>query len=174
MIKKLGKAITILNVIAFTVVILIGGISIYFTRAILHNTHEIQEESKHIAIINKIHANAYRLVLAIHHFLIDSDDKYSIEVVSLISQIKTSVTKYKAMEISEKYIEKNLEIEQLNIILQNVKSLEDVTSFFKAYSETGKFDKDELIGMEQFAYELEESSIKINQIHFKKMSDWTK
>jgi signal transduction histidine kinase len=172
MIKKLGKTITVLNALAFTVVMLIGGISIYFTKEILHNTHEIQEESKHIAIINKIHTDAYRLVLAIHHFLIDSDDKYSIEVISLISQIKTRVEQYKAQEISEKYIEKNLEIEQLQIILQNIKSLEGITRFFEIYSKTGNFDADELIGMEQFAYELEEASKNINQIHFKKISDW--
>jgi len=171
MIKKLGKTITVLNAMAFTVVILIGGISIYLTKEILHNTHEIQEESKHIAIIDKIHTDSYRLVLAIHHFLIDFDDIYSIEIISLISQIRTRVEQYKTQEISEKYIEKNLEIEQIEIILQNVEGL---ISFFKIYFKTGNVDKDELIGMEQFAYELEEASKYINQIHFQKISGWIK
>jgi nitrogen fixation/metabolism regulation signal transduction histidine kinase len=172
MIKKLGKTITVLNAMAFAVVTLIGGVSIYFTREILHNAHEIQEESKHIAIIDKIHTDAYRLVLAMHQFLIVANDIYSNEVVSLISQIETSVEQYKAQESSEKYIEKNLEIAQLEIIQQNIKDLEGVTSFFEEYSKTGNYDKDELIGLEQFAYELEEATKKINQIHFKKISDW--
>jgi signal transduction histidine kinase len=172
MIKQLGKTITVLNAMAFTAVILIGGVSIYFTREILHNAHEIQEESKHIAIIDKIHTDTYRLVLAMHHFLIDFDDIYSIEAVTLVSKIKTSVEQYKAREISEQYKEKNLEIAQLEIIQQNIKDLEGVTALFEEYFKTGKFDKDELIGMEQFAYELEEAAKKINQIHFKKISEW--
>jgi signal transduction histidine kinase len=177
MLKKLGKSITIVNALAFTVVILIGGVSIYLTKDILHNAYQIQEESENIAGIDTIHADAYRLVLAIHHFLIESDELYSQEAISLINHIQTKLEAYRAHEVEEEkalfFNKKNLELALLDIMLEDVKGLRDVSSFFEAYSRTGHYDKDEIIGLEQFAYELEETSAKINQIHFSKITGWT-
>jgi len=176
MLKKLGKSITIVNALAFTVVILIGGVSIYLTKDILHNAYEIQEESENIAIIDTIHTDAYRLILAIHHFLIDSDELYSQDAISLINQVQATLENYKAHEAEEEVLfgnEENLELKLLDIMLEDVKGLRDVSSFFEAYSRTGHYDKDELIGLEQFAYELEETSTKINQIHFSKIAGRT-
>jgi len=48
MIKKLSRRITIINILAMTVVVLVGGISIFMTQEILHNGYKIEEESKHI------------------------------------------------------------------------------------------------------------------------------
>jgi len=177
MLKKLGKSITIINALAFSVVILIGGVSIYLTKDILHNAYKIQEESENIAAIDTIHADAYRLVLAIHHFLIESDELYSQDAISLINHIQTKLENYKAHELEEAnalfYNEENLELDLLDIMLEDVTNLRDVSTFFKAFSMTGHYDKDELIRFEQYAYELEETSSKINQIHFSKIADWT-
>ena len=92
MLKKLGRNITIINVIAFAIIILVGGVSIFLTKNILHNAYMIEEESEHIAIINNIHTNAYRLILAIHHFLIEADEVYSTEAVTYISGIGTKLS----------------------------------------------------------------------------------
>lgn len=172
MLKKLGRNITVFNAIAFTVVILVGWISMVFAKNILHNAYKIEEESEHISIIHNIHTDAYRLVLAMHHFLIDADEVYSQEAVSLISKIKTATENYKAIESAELYQERNLEIQLLNDILEDIRQLDGLIQFFKDYSKTGDLDRDELKGMETFAYDIEAASLKINDIHFDKIREW--
>ncbi len=172
MLKKLGRNITVFNAIAFTVVILVGGASIFLTQRILHNAYKIEEESEHISIIHGIHTDAYRLILAMHHFLIDANEIYSREAVSLISKIKTDTENYKAVEEAELYKERNLEIRLLDVILEDIRQLSDLTKFFEGYSKTGDLDRDELMGLETFAYELETSASKINDIHFDKIREW--
>jgi len=172
MLKKLGRTITIFNAIAFTVVILVGGVSMVFAKNILHNAYKTEEESAHISIIHNIHTDAYRLVLAMHHFLIDADEVYSQEAVSLISKIKRETEHYKAVEAAELYEERNQEIELLNTILEDIRQLGALTQFFEDYSKTGDLDRDELTGLETFAYDLEAAALKINEIHFDKIRSW--
>jgi signal transduction histidine kinase len=172
MLKKLGRNITVFNAIAFTVVLLVGGVSMVFAKNILHNAYKIEEESEHISIIHSIHTDAYRLVLAMHHFLIDADKIYAREAISLISQIKTETENYKAVEAAELYAERNLEIELLNSILEDIRQLGALTQFFEDYSKTSVLDRDELMGFETFAYDLEASALKINEIHFNKIRYW--
>lgn len=172
MLRKIGRNITIFNAIAFTAVILFGGASIMLTQSILHNAYKVEEESEHISLIDGIHTDAYRLVLAMHHFLIDADEVYSQEATSLISKIKTAVEGYKAVEEAELYEEKNLEVELLDAMLEDIRELNGLNRFFENYSKTGDFDKDELMGLETVAYDLEAITSKINKIHFGKITDW--
>lgn len=175
MLRKIGRNITIFNAIAFTAVILFGGASIMLTQSILHNAYKVEEESEHISLIDGIHTNAYRLVLAMHHFLIDADKMYSHEVVSLISKIETETEQYKALEEAELYEEKNLEIELLDSIIEDIRELKDgLTQFFEKYTKADIFDRDELLGLETFAYDIETATAKINRIHFDKIAEWQK
>jgi signal transduction histidine kinase len=175
MLKKLGKNITIVNAIVFTVVILVGGISIFLTQKILHNAYKIEELSEHIVIIDDIHTDAYRLVLAIHHFLIDQDEVYSQEAIRLISEIQTKVEGYKAKEEVGLYKERHKEqIELLNAILKDVREAKSIIKIFEEFSKTGKFDRDELIGHEEFVYHMESATIEINKIHVGKIAEWGK
>lgn len=173
MLKILGRAVPISKAIAFVVVILIGIVSIFLTNNILHNSYNIQEESEHIAIIDNIHSDTYRLVLAIHHFLIEPDVMYSDEAIRLIRDIRKAVEKYRAEELTETYEEKNIEIDLLDVILTDIAGLEAAADLFENFSKTGKYDKDILMGLEDFAYELEETAEKINHVHFGKIKDWS-
>jgi signal transduction histidine kinase len=165
MLKKLGKSITIANAVAFVVVILVGGVSIFLTKSILRNAYDIEEVSKDIITIDNIHASAYRLVLSIHHFLIDPDDLYSEESINAISAIKAELETYKAKEAGDADGGNNLEIKYLDTMLDDVRELGEVKKYFENYLKTGIFDRDTLIGLEEFAYELENAADKINDIH---------
>ena len=107
MLKKLGKSITIANALAFTIVILVGGISIFLTKDILHNAYKIEELSRDIITIDDIHADAYRLVLSMHHFLIEPDELYSDEFIRTIAVLMNDVEAYKAEEVKEMSEDKN-------------------------------------------------------------------
>jgi signal transduction histidine kinase len=169
MLKKLGRSITIANAIAFVVVVLVGGVSIFLTSNILHSAYKIEELSKDIIEIDDIHSEAYRLVLSIHHFIIDPDKLYSDESLEAISALKETVESYKAEEVNESRGDENYEIKYLDIMLGDIKDLGTVQQYFEEFSRTGTFDRDKLLGLEEFAYALENTADKINKIHTDKI-----
>lgn len=171
--KELGKTITVVNAIVFAVIILVGAVSLYLTQNILHNGYKIKETSEHIPKVDKIYADAYRLVLALHHFLIDPDELYSREVISKISEIETETKKYKAQEIKETYRESKKEIKLLDAILEDIDGLKyNLPAVFEEFARTGKFDKERIEELEEFAYHIEATVKEINSIHFVKITEW--
>lgn len=169
MLKKLGKSITIVNAIAFIVVILVGGVSIYLTQNILHNAYKMRDLSQDIITIDNIHSDAYRLVLSLHHFLIDPDELYSEESVRTINSLEKNIEAYRAYEADES--DGNAEIKYLDIMLEDIKALVIVKKFFEDFSKTGTYDREKLVSLEEFAYELEDTSDKINKIHTDKINN---
>lgn len=173
MLKKLGKSITIANAIAFTVVIIVGGISIYLTKNILHNTYKIEKLSQDILTVDSIHSDAYRLVLSMHHFLIEQDRLYSQESIEVISKLTKKVEDYKDDEFKELDEGENLEVGLLDTILKDVAGLKSIHKIMEEFSRTGNFNRDELIAFEEYAYSIEANTAKINKIHLDKINNWT-
>jgi nitrogen fixation/metabolism regulation signal transduction histidine kinase len=174
MLKKLGKTITIANAVAFLIVIMVGGVSIYFTKDILQNAYAIEGLSKDILTIDSIHSDAYRLILSIHHFLIDPDELYAEESIETIAALKRKVENYKRGEIAARDGDaEHFEIVYLDTMLQDINGLNKVKEFFDDFSVKGEFDKDRLVELEEFAYELEDTSDKINKIHTDMISQLT-
>ena len=87
MFTKLNNNILIAFVIFVTVVLVVGGISVYSARDILNNTSSVEEESKHIMIVDQIHASVYRLILTMHHFIIVPEVKYFEDANNLLQNI---------------------------------------------------------------------------------------
>ncbi len=172
MLKKLGKSITVVNALAFAVVILVGGVSIYLTKDILHNAYKIEDLSRDILKVNNIHSDAYRLIISIHHFLIEQDTDHSIDAIKLINDISAKVNQYKEDELHELVKGENRELELLDIIIEDTKGLSAVTELMEEYAKTGQYDRNELIGLEEYVYELEETIKEINKIHLDKIQLW--
>lgn len=173
MLRKLGRNITIINTIALFGVVLVGGVSLFLAQNILHNAYKVEGISKDIVMVDSIHTDAYRLVLSIHHFLIDPDEVYSKEALELISKIKKKVEDYKSTELKELHDRgKNLEIELLDVILKDIRELKDVTQFFEEFLRTKTFEKERLEGLEEIVYELENATRKINEVHLDKIAQW--
>ena len=172
MIKNLGRNITIINTIALFGVVLVGGVSLFLAQNILHNAYKVEGISKDIVTIDSIHTDTYRLVLSIHHFLIDPDEVYSKEALESISKIKKKVEDYRSAELKELHEGKNLEIDLLDVILKDIRELKDVTQFFEEFLRTKTFKKERLEGLEEIVYELENTTRKINEVHFDKIAQW--
>ncbi|KPK02715.1 MAG: hypothetical protein AMK71_01360 [Nitrospira bacterium SG8_35_4] len=165
MLKKLGRSITIANAVAFVIVVLVGGVSIFLTKNILRSAYKIEKLSKDIIEIDDIHSEAYRLVLSMHHFLIDPDDLYSEEALEAIATLRSTVENYRADEVEESPGDENYEIIYLDTMLGDIKGLGMVQQYFEEFLKTGIFDRDKLIELETFAYKLENTADKINKIH---------
>ncbi|MBI4687622.1 MAG: HAMP domain-containing protein [Nitrospirae bacterium] len=170
--KKLGKHIIIANIIIFIVIMSVGGVSIFLSWNIQHNGYKIKEISEHIVIVDEIHINAYRLVLFMHHALIDPSPIYSREIIALISSIEAMTKKYKAEEESELYSasEATTQVGLVDLILKDIDGLKELPSVFGEFTKTGKLDKDKVIGLEEYAYHIESISKDINKIHFVKIA----
>jgi len=171
MLKKLGKSITVVNAIAFTTVILVGGVSIYLTKDILHNAYKVEDLSKDIVEVDSMHSAAYRLIVSMHHLLIEQDHLYSREAVDVISELKKKVEEYKKHELSAIAGGKNPELEHLDRVLDDVEGLELINEFMKDFMKTGNFDRDTLIGLEEYAYGIEQSTDRINKVHLSRIND---
>lgn len=173
MLKKIGRTITIVNAMAFVVVILVGGISIFFTKDILHSAYKIQELSEDIIVTNSIHSDIYRLVLNIHHLLLMEDDITSLEVIPLLENIKKKVEDYRDHELKEELSGTNMELRHLDEMLVNIEKLFVIKEIGLIFSETGQFEKDRLFDLEEYAYNIEEIAEDINKIHINKISRLT-
>ncbi|MCK5503950.1 MAG: hypothetical protein KAJ10_02245, partial [Thermodesulfovibrionia bacterium] len=170
--KQLGKNITLVNTIAFIVVILVGAGSIFLAKDILHNVYKSKEISGDIMIVDSIHSDSFQFLLAMHHFLIDPDEAYAEKAMELLAKMEKDVNNYIAHEEAEKYKERLLELELLNKIQSDIKEQKDIFKLFKEYSETGAFDKDTFQGLEEFGYAIEYNIAEINRIHFTKIKQW--
>lgn len=170
MLRKLGKSITIVNAAAFTVVILIGGISIYLTQQILRSAYKTKGISEDIIAIDSIHADTYHLIRNLHHFLLEEDDFSSQEAMTLINKLRSTIEEYKAHELHEETGKEKDEVNQLDIMLDDIRNLEKVKTLVEEFKAKGTYDSDTLIGLEQHAYEIEETSNLINRIHMIKIN----
>ena len=98
MLKRLDRNITIANLIAFTVAIMVGGTSLFLAKNILHNAYKIEQESRNIIFVDSIHTDSYQLVLDLHHFLLKHDSVSLQGAVTLLSRIKEKIEEYKAVK----------------------------------------------------------------------------
>jgi len=172
MLKKIGKGITIVNASAFAAVILFGGISMFFTYDILQNAQEIQELNEDVIMIDSIHSDIYKLVLDMHHLLLEEDEFTSNDVIELLDSIKNNVLSYISHEHKEKLSGTNRELVILDEMMINIEKLYSVKTIIDKFSASGKFDKDELFLLEEYAYNIEELAGDINVIHVNKMNRW--
>jgi signal transduction histidine kinase len=170
MLKTLGKSITIVNAIAFTIVVLVGGVSIYLTKDILHNAYKVEELSKDIVEVDSMHSDAYRLILSMHRLLIEQDKRHSKEAIDVISELKKKVKQYKSHELKELSGDKNAEIALVDRILEDVKGLEVINGFMNEFLETGHFDRDALIELEKYAYGIEGNTDRVNKVHLSRIN----
>ena len=168
MLKKLGKNITLINTVAFIMVIVVGGGSIFLAKDILHNVYKSKEMSEHIMAVDVFHADSFQFLLAIHHFLIDPDEVYAEKAVRLLKKLEQEITHYKDLEECE-YEGPSPELELLNKIYKDIQGQKQIFKLFKDYAHTGTFDRDAFQSLEEFGYAIEDNISLINRIHFAKI-----
>ncbi len=171
MFTKLDNNILIAFVLFIASVLVVGGVSVYSARVILSNTGGIEEESKHIMLVDKIHTSVYRLILTIHHFIIVHKVKYFEDANSLLQNIEKEVDRYISIEMEEAYPEKGVEIVLLTEVKDNLRNIKtNLDWVVKEFAETGRIDDRKLIDLENFAYGIELKVAEINRIHFNQTS----
>jgi nitrogen fixation/metabolism regulation signal transduction histidine kinase len=172
MLKKLGKNITLINTVAFIMVIIVGGGSIFLAQDILHNVKNSKEMSEHIMAVDVIHADSFQFLLAIHHFLIDPDEVYAEKAVRLLKKLDQEVLQYREAEEDDEHKGPDAELELLDKIYKDIQDQKQILELFKEYAHKGTFDKDTFMSLEEFAYAIEDNISLMNRIHFAKIKKW--
>ncbi len=165
MTRKLGINIIIAFIVVLSGVITVGSASILMVKDILQNIDYIEEESRHVDIIDNIHNKIQNLIFSVHHFIIEPDESYSKTAINMIGDIEKEIEKYIKIEEAEGYKESRDELKILNTIKDNIKGIKDIADV----SSTSSFDKNKLIDLERlkrFGYNIEFSINRINMIHF--------
>ncbi len=175
MFTKLGSNIIVAFVLVLAAVLAVGGISMFSANAIMDNTHHIEEESKHIRIIDGIHASVYRLILSIHHFIIVHNPEYFEDANRLLKEIERKVEEYIKIEEAETYPEKEIEIRLLKEIRDNIGKIRGHSGWLvEEFSKTRRINDRKLIDLENFAYNIESKVAEINKVHFDQISNRVK
>ncbi|PKL51906.1 MAG: hypothetical protein CVV37_03965 [Nitrospira bacterium HGW-Nitrospira-1] len=172
--KSLGTYMLIFFLAAFSGVIAIGGQSIYMVHRILQKTYSIEEESKNVAFVSQIHNKTYNLVLAIHHFIIDSDEKYAGRATALLTEIENDLQKYiqyeEAEEESGNSESSREELRLLRLLGDNLRGIRGIVPVFEDFARKKTGDVQRLIYLEKYAYNIETLTLEINKLHFEKIT----
>ncbi len=174
MLNKLGRIITVSNLTALIVVVLVGGASIFLTRHIFQNTNKTKEISERIVMLESIHADSFHYLLAIHNFMIEPGKVYARQAIYLLVTLEGDVKKYISLTGESTTGDQEAETALLHSILGKIQKSKGVTAVFEKNYSTGPVDKSEFNGLEKFAGGIEADIAEINRINFRKISEMEK
>ncbi len=174
MFKKLGKIITILNVIGFVLVMLVGGTSIFFAKQILDNGYKIEHIGLEINEVDNVRTDALRLIHHIHTFFITQDPAHSTHANKTVASIRKQVRDYWRHNHDNHRIKSQKESRLFGTISENVEGLVLVNNIIEEFTMAGILDRDKLRQLEGLIYEIEDTAITINKMHLNQIAEWEK
>ena len=164
--KSLRTFMLAFSLASFSGVISVGGYSIYMVHRIVKETSSIKEVSKSIFTVDNMHNKSYNLVLAIHHFIIDRDNKYSRRAINLLNDMESDTINYIKHEESSSDAESREEVRLVRLIQDNLGEIRrNVIPLFDDVSRNKTRDVREIIALEKYAYNIEKLTNEINKIH---------
>ena len=172
MFKKLGKIITILNIIGFALVILVGGTSIFLSQSILNNGYKIEHIGLEINEIDNIRTDSLRLLHHIHTFFLSQNSIHSSHANMTVANIRKQVYDYRDHAHSNHRVKSRKEVRLFSIILEDIEKLAIVNRILEEFSLAGILDREKLNQLEKLIYEIEATAIMINKTHLNQIAEW--
>ena len=170
--KSLRTFMLAFSLVSFSGVISVGGYSIYMVHRIVKETSSLKEVSKSIFTIDNMHNKSYNLVLAIHHFIINRDDKYSRRAINLLNDMESDTINYIKHEESSSDAGSIEEVRLVRLIQDNLGEIKrNVIPLFDDVSRNKTGDVRKIIALEKYAYNIEKLTNEINKIHLVGISD---
>jgi signal transduction histidine kinase len=172
MFKKLGKIITILNIIGFILVMIVGGTSIFLAKKILNNGYKIEHIGLEINEIDNVRTDALRILHHIHTFFITQDSIHSNHANKTVASIRKQMYDYNDHNHDNHRVKANKELRLFNVIRENIEGLIVVSKILEEFSLAGILDRDKLRQLEELIYEIESNAITINKMHLNQIAEW--
>lgn len=155
---------------SFICVISVGGYSIYMVHRIVEETHLINGVSKSIFTIDNMHNKSYNLVISIHHFIINRDDKYSRRAIGLLNDMERDAREYIKHEELSSDMGSREEIRIVRQIQDNLREIKSIVPLLDDVTRNKTRDVKKIIALEKYAYNIEKLTNEINEIHLADIS----
>lgn len=169
--KSLRTFMLAFSLVSFSGVISVGGYSIYMVHRIVKETSSIKEVSKSIFTVDNMHNKSYNLVLAIHHFIIDRDNKYSRRAINLLSEMESDTINYIKREELSTDAGSREEVRLVRLIQDNLREIKNIIPLFEDVSRNKTRNVQKIIALEKYAYNIEKLTNEINKIHLVDISN---
>jgi len=169
--KSLRTFMLAFSLASFSGVISVGGYSIYMVHRIVKETSSLKEVSESIFTVDNMHNKSYNLVLAIHHFIINLDNKYSRRAINLLSDMESDTINYINHEELSTDAGSREEVRLVRLIQGNLREIKNIIPLFEDVSRNKTRNVQKIIALEKYAYNIEKLTNEINKIHLVDISN---
>ncbi len=97
---KIGRRLTLTLGFLITVVLLVGGLSLYLAKSISQSTDKIKKIGEEIEHIDRAHFAMHHLIEQAYQAIITGVNSEVEKIGGLITQFESEITEYKRMEAS--------------------------------------------------------------------------
>lgn len=168
--KSLDNIVFIAFILVFAGVLAIGGASLFMVYQMMDKTHAIEEESRNVDFINLLHNKTYSLLLAFHHSVVRSDDKYSQLATQIANEINGDINSYLEHEEKSPYPEGKEETRLLIRLREKLQVLLSSAVEMKKMHDAGQDAPESLTHLDEMldrhAYDIQLLVREINRLHF--------
>lgn len=168
--KSLDNIVFIAFILVFAGVLAIGGASLFMVYQMMDKTHAIEEESRNVDFINLLHNKTYSLLLAFHHSVVRSDDKYSQLATQIANEINGDINSYLEHEEKSPYPEGKEETRLLIRLREKLQVLLSSAVEMKKLHDAGQEAPESLTHLDEMldrhAYDIQLLVREINRLHF--------
>ena len=168
--KSLDSIIFVAFLLVFSGVLAIGGASLFMVYQMMDKTYAIQKESKNVDFVNLLHNKTYSMLLAFHHSVVRSDEKYAQLATRIANEINGDINVYLEHEAKSPYPESKEETRLLIRLREDLQALRDSAAEIKKRPGTGLRDPESLSRQDEMldkhAYDIQLLVSEINRLHF--------
>ncbi len=168
--KSLDTIVFFAFILVFSGVLAIGGASLFMVYQMMDKTYAIEKESKNVDFVNHLHNKTYSLIIAIHHFVVRSDERYNQLVTQLSNEIDGDIGFYLEHEEVSPYPEGKEEIRLLQRLRENLQALKVSTARIRKQQDSEKPTAESLTlwdeKLDKHAYDIQLQIKEINRLHF--------
>lgn len=169
--RSLDRIVFTAFLAVFVGVLTIGGLSLFMVYQMMAKTYAIQEESRNVDFINMLHNKTYSLLLAIHHSVVRSDDKYAQLAKQIATEIHEEIKLYAEREAKSPYPEGREEIRLLLKLRDDLRTLQHTAFDIRDARNGGNVTDADLLrldeALDQYAYNIQLLVREINRLHFR-------
>ncbi|MDD3528400.1 MAG: ATP-binding protein [Gallionellaceae bacterium] len=148
--------------LVFAAVLVAGGTSLFMAGRMLDKAYAIEAESRNVDLINDLSNRSNGLILAIHHLLAHTDDRYGQLATTLAEGIDRDIARYLEREAASPYPEGATEVRLLEDLRTALRALRQYTVQIHDAHAPGDWEAQ----IDRQAHEVQSLTRQINQQHF--------
>ena len=170
--RKLGNYIIAAFIINVFAIMSVGGVCILLVNDMVNNISHIEKESEDVSRIDQINKKNHKMISAIHHAIIHSDENELVVAIGIIDDVQEDVGAYKKIEETVHHED---EIELLSKIHNNLTEIRHILEGqMEKFSISKKIDPEELKRLEAHGNTVQQLTEIVNGVHSRIINELVK